>query len=384
MTAHSSLGASSSHRWMNCPGSNAFVEKLQEEGKVQKDESSDHAREGTAAHELCEICLDMDKDAWEFIGDEVEGFPVTPEMVESVQMYVDHIRELGGEQFYEVKFHLDHVHESMFGTADAVVWNPSYRLTVGDFKYGKGVWVDPEDNSQLMFYALGAVYHFGLQDSKSDFVVDMTIIQPRCMRGDEPLIRTYSVPKAELLRWEKVLKAAVEATMKPEAPLVCGDWCRWCRAKALCPRRDDEFHAYAVEVFQDIPKELEFPSPVGLTNDQISKLLDAEKAFIGFFTGLREHAQELVEAGQGVPHYVLAPGRKTRSWKDPEKVKEAFKGRKNIYTKQTLKSPAQLEKVVGEDEVAPFVEVTQKQVLKRSKGISLEMAISAFLDKGED
>ena len=44
--AHHSLGASAAHRWMNCPGSVREIAKL-----PKGDDSTEHSREGTLAHE---------------------------------------------------------------------------------------------------------------------------------------------------------------------------------------------------------------------------------------------------------------------------------------------------------------------------------------------
>ena len=63
--AHSPLGASSCSRWWNCPGSVQL-------SKGFHGRSSVFAREGTAAHELSEMCLHQNRDAHEFLGIQIE------------------------------------------------------------------------------------------------------------------------------------------------------------------------------------------------------------------------------------------------------------------------------------------------------------------------
>ena len=75
--AHASLGASSASRWMACPGSVRLSEGM-------PNISSDYAREGTAAHELAEMCLRQGKPASAFLEQEIEGFEVTEDMAEAV------------------------------------------------------------------------------------------------------------------------------------------------------------------------------------------------------------------------------------------------------------------------------------------------------------
>ena len=59
-TAHAALGASGAHRWMICAGSTPSTT------------SSEHAREGTAAHEVGSECLSRQINALEML--EAVGF----------------------------------------------------------------------------------------------------------------------------------------------------------------------------------------------------------------------------------------------------------------------------------------------------------------------
>lgn len=71
---------SSSHRWLLCPGS------VQSEASFP-DTTSSYAEEGTAAHQLAEVCLNDGKNADEFLGEVFNGFEVLPEMAFAVQDY---------------------------------------------------------------------------------------------------------------------------------------------------------------------------------------------------------------------------------------------------------------------------------------------------------
>ena len=90
-----------------------------------------------------------------------------------------------------------------FGTGDCIIVADDL-LEIIDFKYGKGVRVEAENNPQMRLYALGAIKLYGeLYDIKR---VRMSIIQPRINR--EPSTDEISV--TELLDWaEKDRKSVV-------------------------------------------------------------------------------------------------------------------------------------------------------------------------------
>lgn len=89
--AHAILGASSASRWLNCPGSVRLTKDL-------PDQSSPYAALGSAAHELCDICLNDGSDAASHTGEHItakgEEFEVDAEMASAVQIYLDYVREI--------------------------------------------------------------------------------------------------------------------------------------------------------------------------------------------------------------------------------------------------------------------------------------------------
>ena len=144
--AHSHLSASSAHRWFNCPGS-VGLSKL-----MPPQESSIYAEEGTLAHAWLEYKLHKS-----LFGKEIEKpeGELTEEMEEAIDVAVNYI----GDKFMfakekdiliEGRFDLSYIHKGMFGTADFAGISPDGELFVIDYKHGKGVVVDIEDNKQLL------------------------------------------------------------------------------------------------------------------------------------------------------------------------------------------------------------------------------------------
>lgn len=103
-------------------------------------------------------------------------------------------------------------------------------MEIIDLKYGKGVEVNAENNTQMMLYALGAgaAYDYAFDIG----VVRMTIYQPRI--GN---LSSWEIPADELTRWsrEELTPLAMLAA-KGKGARQSGEWCRFCRAKGDCPR----------------------------------------------------------------------------------------------------------------------------------------------------
>ena len=86
--AHSPLGASGNYRWLKCLGSINLIKKL-----GLKDVPNEYSAQGTVAHEIAAVCLQDDRQPWEFAGETrtQDGFEieVDQEMVEGIQLYID-------------------------------------------------------------------------------------------------------------------------------------------------------------------------------------------------------------------------------------------------------------------------------------------------------
>lgn len=156
IVTHVEHSPSSAYRWMACPGSIALIRQAPPELPNR------YAAEGTAAHALLHECYVESKPAAAFVGRTIDGFEVTGEMAEAVQIALDFYAS--ETQPGDIAFVEQHIDLSDFGapvpasgTADFVRYRPATgHLLVADFKYGKGIAVEVERNSQLYFYALGA------------------------------------------------------------------------------------------------------------------------------------------------------------------------------------------------------------------------------------
>ena len=348
MEGHSHIGASSAYRWINCPGSVRLYDQLTER------KATSFASAGTAAHELCEKCLLSGADPVEYIGEVItadgENFIVDDDMVSSVRVYVDEVRRdlaaFGGTLNVEKSFSLDWVYPGMFGRNDASLMpdKPFGTLYVYDYKNGRKA-VTAENNSQLKYYALGALgEHNALLVDK----VVCKIIQPNSW-GKDP-VEVWEVKAEELYRWAcDELRPAAQRTAEPEAPCNAGEWCCFCEAAGICPLRKQEALSLLGPAQGNTIATL--PAVEALTPAEVSKasaFFNGEP-FKAWVKSLAAMELNLLQRGVNVPGRRLVEKRVlgNRRWVSEDAVISALKATcGDEMFSSSVKSPAQIEKLL--------------------------------------
>lgn len=339
LPVHSKLGASQYDRWGKslggCPGSVRQCEGIE---RV----SSAYADRGTQAHTLGYAKL-MGQ-PWTELGDEDEDA--------AVDMYVEYVDKLAlsnqprpsAQRMLEQRFDLSKYYPNLYGTADCVIYWPATRkLKVIDYKHGAGVPVEVEENSQLMYYGLGAMHALG----EPVVEIELVIVQPRCHHPQGP-IRSWKTTPARLIDFVADLIDDAKATEDPNAPLNPGDHCRWCPAKHSCPALKTKSMALAKQQFS----ALESYDP-GKLSDTLAMLSTMET----WIKGVREFAYREAEKGRPPPGWKLVDKRATRKWRENVNQDELARnlGLKMPEVFETkLKSPAQVEKLLSKPAKAVF------------------------------
>jgi len=309
----------------------------------------------------------MRQNADEWLGEkiEVDGkiFKVTENMAENVQIYLDAVREdlkengiPEKELDVEQKFEIDLGSERITGTNDASFSSPMGKLYVYDYKHGVGTYVEVEDNKQLKIYALGAMEEAGWVND----VIEICIVQPRYDREGLDRVRRWTLTKEELLAFKKEVQAGINECLDPMAPCKPGAWCgkTFCPAFGVCPAVRTEI----VAVVDEESTALRFPEPNTLTPEQIVKVLEASNLISGWAKAVRDYAErQAIELGLQIPGYKLVRKFGRRAWTDEMLTENEFEPEYGdaIYDKK-LKSPAQLEKVVGKERVKELVSIPDK------------------------
>ena len=317
--AHARLSASGAYRFIACPGSVALCEG-------RDSPSSEHAREGTAAHEMAQLCLEQGQDAIDYVDRHVEGFYVDTEWAEALQVYLDHCRKRMGDGYtywIERRITLEKLNPpvDMFGTSDfAAIHHDLKTLYVDDLKWGRGIAVAADNNPQLKYYALGVL--LSLPASQDVETVVMSIVQPRGRSG--PPVKTATISATELLCWAQELMVAARKTQEPNAPLAAGSHCRFCTASGICPEQANKALASAQVEFADVispQKALSVPSVITLSAEALGQIILKKAGIIAFLEAAEAAGRAQILAGMTVPGIKAVAGVGRSKWADaPEMV----------------------------------------------------------------
>jgi hypothetical protein len=346
MGRHAVLSASSSHRWTKCtPAARLELEF--------DDNESSAAAEGTAAHALAEhklrkaLKMRSKKPLSPFDCDEMDEY--TDAYVDFVLEQLELANQTCSDPLVLIEQHLDfskYVPDG-FGTGDCILISDK-ALHIIDLKYGMGILVNAERNSQMMLYSLGALE---IYDSLYDInEVSMTVFQPR-----RDNVSTWTIPVDDLRDWaENELKLKAELAFKGEGEYCPGEWCTFCRAAVKCRARAEEKLKLA---------QSEFRLPPLLTDAEIEDVLGKLNDITKWANDLLAYATDAaVNHGKEWSGYKVVAGRSVRKFKDEDTVAEVAKanGYKDIY-RQSLITLTEFEKLMGK---AKFNEVLGDLVYK--------------------
>jgi len=361
---HSNVSPSGAERFFQCPGS------VEAQAKIDIIEPSNPAAlEGLAIHELAAKCLKHDIDPYECIGETIEvkdnyneivEFEVSDDFAFAVRMYRNTILEALAEHGLdpkttlqvETKFTLPEVDKLAKGTTDCS-FVASDTLYVFDLKGGRGIIVNPEENKQCMYYALRPYL-----DAKM-FIrrVIIGIIQPRAKEGE--FIKMWETTPARLEEFIMELKRAIALTRVKNPDFNQGVWCKYCRAQGNCSALQNSI----VEKVQSVAPNIAsvFPKITDLTPEQIGNALPSLEVLKGFIENLEGYALTLASGGEEIPNYCLTRSKKQRRYKDEQAVVDQF-GEElgdDLYGERKVRTPAQLEKIVGKEELSDFIFVPE-------------------------
>lgn len=351
MSQHAKLSPSAGKRWMECPGSAALAAQFENKSSV-------YADEGTDAHTLGQALIEGHIIEDSAVGVQLpKGNMVTPEMLEAVKVYVDFVGlDIQPDDEWGVEEKL-RFNDDVWGTTDYWRYRPSTsELLIADYKHGKGVAVEAKDNPQGLIYGLMKAKALGNRGVSS---ITFVIVQPRAPHADGP-IRSWSVDATQMLDFEDKLVDAIAATKAPEAPLVPGDWCRWCPAAASCPGlRSKVLDTARTDFAPGLPYD-----PAALR-----EALDAIPLMETWIKATQEFAFTESLEGRAVPGWKLVEKRATRKWANEVEAASALSNLvpdDQLFEKSLL-SPAKVEKLLGKNGKTALASL----VVSQSSGLTL-------------
>lgn len=357
---HALLSASGSPRWLVCTQS----PKLEQ--KFAQSKTSTFAEEGTLAHEFGQLGIELGAEqiSLKIYNAEVKKLKkhalYSSEMDSEVLKYTEYVLELfniikqsspDAVLLVEQRLDFSHLVPRGFGTGDILIIADG-KIYVIDLKYGKGIQVFAEKNSQLMLYGIGALRRFEMLYD-IDTVV-LTIVQPRLDHID-----TWEISADDLIDWgETVVRTKAILAYNGEGELKAGSHCKFCRAKAMCRAFAEENLKLAKHDFKD-PQLLSDDELLGIY-EQMPMLQDWAKA-------ITEHMIYAAIKGKKWPGYKVVHGRSNRKFTDTSaviKVLAKSKFTNSQYLVTELASLTEIEKLLGKDEF----EVKLKHLITKPVG----------------
>jgi len=347
MAQHALLSASSASRWLNCTPSARLTEKYE-------DTTSEFAAEGTLAHTLGELLLRIQLGGND--GADIAEFQEATKhvlfyegMVDEVEDYTNYVMEQynaalaktkDAKIFLEEKLDYSTYVPSGFGTGDCIIIADG-EMEIIDLKFGKGVVVSPINNSQLKLYALGAFekYSFIYGIDK----ITMTIAQVRLNN-----ISSWTINAEMLEEWaDTELRPKAKLAYAGKGETLPGDWCGFCKAKAVCKARAEANTGFYKSHNKD-SKLLDVPeiAEILALADEIKKWADDVQAF----------ALDEALKGTKYPGWKLVEGRSNKKITDEAALgvillEDGYQEDK-IYKPKTLEGITALEKIVGKKKFA--------------------------------
>jgi len=381
--SHAILSPSSSGRWLVCTRSAQLEAK-------EPYSSSVYADEGTLAHRLCELLVKykigkmLNKDFKKHLK-EIEAHELyTGEMYDYCDGFAVFVLEkfnslAGAHIFTEDKVDLTRWIPQGFGTVDIRIIGGK-TLFIIDFKYGKGVPVFAEDNSQLKVYGLGAVEE--MSHLFNIDTVEMIIYQPRI--GS---VTSHTMKTIDLLEWaETVLVPGAKAAYEGAGEFVPGAHCGFCRVRHKCKALAAKNLEAAKEAFKE---------PAFLSPDEVADIVKREKAFTDWISAVSDYAlEQAVNHGVEWPGMKLVEGRSVRKYADDEQAASALIKAglnptkiynlklKGITEMTKLLGKTDFEKVLGEHLIKPVGKpVLVDETDKRPAFSSVDRAQEAFKEE---
>jgi hypothetical protein len=268
--------------------------------------------------------------------------------------------DIPGDRFIETKVDISDITPipNQKGTADLAICS-MFVLDIVDWKYGKGVQVWAEKNTQELLYAWG---FFKLYDHIYHFrTIRLHIAQPRFNHFD-----VWEITREELIGWADWMRERAHAAWKRGAPRTPGPkQCQWCKVTGGCSALEIRLAEIADQTFDDgditeeqmttsialnaplAPKGL--PDPMMLPTANLAKIRDYRKLFEAYFKACDEELLHRLIGGETADGWKVVDGRTRRRYRNEKRAVEKYKlvglTEDEIFVKKIV-SPAQAEKLL--------------------------------------
>ena len=275
---------------------------------------------------------------------------IEDDFYDSVDFYVNTCRSLkapGDLSWVETKLDCRAYHQEVWGTGDFGRFRPSTgELVILDFKNGIRYAVSPENNPQLLCYALGACLMPELYGKVRSIWVG--ICQPRSL--GEPL-RWATIDPGWLYQWGYYMAERVNIAMSTSASaLKAGAHCQYCPAFGVCEEAARNALQFYGEHSDNRPNS--FSDPTTYDPPKLARALALVPYIEQWTKEVKRFANKEAEKGRITPGFKPIDRFGHTKWLDEMRVRAAAEDSgfadERIWNWK-LKSPAQIKKLVGKE-----------------------------------
>ena len=330
---HLTIGGSTAARTLPCPG---WVKKSE---NIPRRPAGPAAREGSMHHEIMELCQTTNTKPEDHL-----GFVYT-EDGHSITFDEDHL-DLSNIAFNATNALLDEldIDEMMIepfvqiipdvagGSIDVLGLSADGKtLLVCDYKFGQ-VKVSPEENAQMLFYAVAARLDPLTADLFDKVInVELVIIQPK----HKGTVFRWKCNVSRLSKFHGELLVATDKVDKGEDKGNPGSHCKYCPAEPYCPEKRQQVHTASTLGARSHNELMEAAALVTQVDEWVKDV--KEELFLQLSRGVAIDGWKIVEK------------RATRKWVDPKAAEAALVkkkvAKKYLYKQDFLTAP-QMEKVL--------------------------------------
>lgn len=330
------------------------------------------AVDGTNAHTLAALTLRGEPLP------EIDGIKFTDEMVQSAKEWAEFVRDkmdADSTLVVEKKVPLFYM-PGRNGYVDAGVFSPA-KIYIPDFKNGEGVSVEAEQNEQCAIYAMSLIRwleQVGLCEFTDETLVTLAIFQPRAR--DKRKVRLWAISYADLVKFTNEINGVAQAIqLDPKNQPFCVDD----KVCQFCPLKDGLCEVRANALLGDMPPAvtkplgdvLNLPDVGTFTDEQIGRIVRAQKPLEKFLEAVRTRAFAMLNAGKDVPGLKLVEGKTSRAWTDEEEAKKLLKSAKltvDDYSPRSFVSPAGAEGLLKGRELSTRFQNRFKEIVRINPG----------------